>query len=110
MVPNNDCNALLSINGARKRRKVFQSGFGADMDEPFIRASKAVAARSARGLAVDGVVGERRALSAVAIGELHDVVADVGGPVGDQSGEAAAVIGEQRTRGFLELRQVAGHG
>src|SRR5947209_958981 len=40
--------------------------------------------------------------------EPDDVIADVAGPCRDQGREAPALVREQRARGLLEVRQVAG--
>src|SRR3954466_9493809 len=55
-------------------------------------------------------LGEGARLSAITIGELDDVVADVGGPICDQAGETPPVIRKKRARCLLELRQISGHG
>src|ERR1700761_9612530 len=51
-----------------------------------------------------------RRVGAIAVGELDDVVANIGRPVRDAAGKPAAIVGEQQPRGFLEMRQVACHG
>src|SRR4051795_2408414 len=40
--------------------------------------------------------------------ETDDVIADIAGPCRDQGREPPAIVREQRARGLLEVRQVAG--
>src|SRR3984893_12777977 len=51
----------------------------------------------------------RSGFDAIAEGELDDVVADIFGPAGDETGKPPPVVREQGPRGFFEARQIAGH-
>src|ERR1700680_2406067 len=51
----------------------------------------------------------RSGFDAIAEGGLDDVVADIFGPAGDETGKPPPVVREQGPRGFFEARQIAGH-
>src|SRR3984893_5899567 len=63
---------------------------------------------SGLGTAVAGR-SRRSGFDAIAEGELDDVVADIFGPAGDETGKPPPVVREQGPRGFFEARQIARH-